>query len=175
MSTYTGDKLITIPESRLTKIKVLGAGAFGEVYLATYDGQAMAVKANKVSCLDIHAIDKVSRGNMENITPAVSANWMYLVRTWLGRVQEKLILEKLLENPHPCIAKVFGMCTDAGDGFLRLVMQYCPGGGLDEFLKRNRVEVSVFIAFVSIAVPGLVLTARVRWRRGDGSSRASGD
>jgi serine/threonine protein kinase len=37
----------------------------------------------------------------------------------------------------PCrnVVTVYGLCTDAPDGLLRLVMEYCEGGSLEAFLQ----------------------------------------
>ncbi len=48
----------------------------------------------------------------------------------------------LLERPHRNILTVYGICIDAPDGKLRLVMEYCEEGSVFDLLLRARVEVS---------------------------------
>ena len=107
----TGATLPRIPLSSLEKRRVIGQGAFGEVCLSWWEGghTDVAVKANGVSCANVAAIDN-----------------------------ERRLLELLLQRPHRNILVVYGIVTDAPDGNVRLVMSYCPGGGLDGFLNAVR-------------------------------------
>jgi hypothetical protein len=47
----------------------------------------------------------------------------------------------LLERPHRNILTVYGICIDAPDAKLRLVMEYCEEGSVFDFLLRARLEV----------------------------------
>ncbi len=93
----------------LARVRSLGAGAFGEVYLALWRGDTrVAVKANGVRCADGSAIHR-----------------------------ERRLLETLARHPHNNIVTVYGMCEDAIDGELRIVMQYCELGNLEDYLRRE--------------------------------------
>ena len=100
-----------IPLSSLEKRRVIGAGSFGEVCLSWWEGGHLevAVKANGVSCMNVAAIDN-----------------------------ERKLLELLLQHPHRNILVVYGIVIEAPDGNVRLVMSYCPGGGLDGYLNSVR-------------------------------------
>ena len=91
--------------------RVLGAGSFGEVKLCRWSGghADVAVKANGVLCANTAAIDN-----------------------------ERQLLELLLQHPHRNILVVYGICTDAADGKVRLVMAHCVGGSLDKYLRAVR-------------------------------------
>jgi serine/threonine protein kinase len=93
-----------VPHARLTHPRRLGKGAFGDVDLAEYV-LTVAVKCNGTTCADAAAIDN-----------------------------ERRLYDKLLLHPHDNILPVFGICTDAPDGKVRLVMKYCEKGSLDDYL-----------------------------------------
>ena len=99
---------------------MLGKGSFGEVHLAYWvDGHCeAAVKANGVDCANAAAIDN-----------------------------EQRLLEVLLRRPHRNILVVYGICVDAPDGAVRLVMAYCPGGSLDEYLATFQAPGPVCICY----------------------------
>ena len=65
----------------------------------------VAVKCNGTTCADAAAIDN-----------------------------ERRLYDKLLLHPHENILTVYGICTDALDGKVRLVMRFCEKGSLDDFL-----------------------------------------
>jgi serine/threonine protein kinase len=76
-------------------------------------GVAVAVKCNGTECMDGAAIEN-----------------------------ERRQYEKLLSSPHENIVPVYGICTDAPDGKVRLVMRFCEKGSLDSYLiERARHEV----------------------------------
>jgi serine/threonine protein kinase len=101
-----------VPHARLTHPRRLGKGAFGDVDLAEYV-LTVAVKCSGTTCADAAAI-----GN------------------------ERRLYDKLLLHPHDNILPVFGICTDAPDGKVRLVMKYCEKGSLDDYLTATaRLEV----------------------------------
>jgi hypothetical protein len=50
--------------------------------------------------------------------------------------------ELLMVHPHPHVLPVYGMCTDAPDGRLRLVMRVCRGGSLEDALAAAAPEVN---------------------------------
>jgi hypothetical protein len=78
------------------------------VSLAWWEGGQtdVAVKSNGVDCADSAAIDN-----------------------------ERQLLEVLLSKPHKNVVTVYGICTDAPDGGVRLVMDYCACGSLDSMLR----------------------------------------
>ena len=96
-----------MPHAHLTHLRRLGKGAFGDVDLAEYAerGLTVAVKCNGTNSADVAAIDNEWR-----------------------------LYDKLLLHPHDNILPVYGICTDALDGKVRLVMKYCEKGSLDNFL-----------------------------------------
>jgi hypothetical protein len=99
--------LALVPHAHLTHPRRLGKGAFGDVDLAEYveRGLTVAVKCNGTNCADAAAIDN-----------------------------ERRLYDKLLLHPHDNILPVYGICTDAPDGKVRLVMKYCEKGSLDDYL-----------------------------------------
>ena len=96
-----------MPHARLTHPRRLGKGAFGDVDLMqdVERGLTVAVKCNGTNCADAAAI-----GN------------------------ERRLYDKLLLHPHDNILPVYGICVDAPDGKVRLVMKYCEKGSLDDYL-----------------------------------------
>jgi hypothetical protein len=96
-----------VPHTHLTHTRRLGAGAFGDVDLVEYveRGLTVAVKCNGTNCADAAAIDN-----------------------------ERHLDDKLLLHPHDNILPVYGICVDAPDGKVRLVMKYCEKGSLDDYL-----------------------------------------
>jgi hypothetical protein len=103
-----------IPITTLRREGSCGVGAFGEVYRAFWSGgrTRVAVKANGLACTDTAAIEN-----------------------------ERALYELLLVNPHPSVLPVYGICTDAPDGRLRLVMRVCEKGSLFSLLVEQRWEV----------------------------------
>ncbi len=95
------------PHTHLTCPRRLGKGAFGDVDLVEYveRGLTVAVKCNGTNCADTAAIDN-----------------------------ERRLYDKLLLHPHDNILPVYGICVDAPDGKVRLVMKYCEKGSLDDYL-----------------------------------------
>jgi hypothetical protein len=71
-----------------------------------WKGIPVAVKSNGADCVGTAAIDN-----------------------------ERSLYEKLMVNPHDHILPVYGICTDAPDGKVRLVMKYCEKGSLDSLLR----------------------------------------
>jgi hypothetical protein len=99
--------LALVPHAHLTHPRLLGKGAFGDVDLAEYveRGLTVAVKCNGTTCADAAAIDN-----------------------------ERRLYDRLLLHPHDNILTVYGICVDAPDGKVRLVMKYCEKGSLDDYL-----------------------------------------
>jgi hypothetical protein len=110
-------RLPLVPWTALVLLRNLGSGAFGDVALMDWSarGLTVAVKCNGTDCANGAAIDN-----------------------------ERRLYEKLLTNPHENILPVYGICADAPDRKMRLVMKYCEKGSLDSHLaKRAKPEVSV--------------------------------
>jgi hypothetical protein len=106
-----------VPEFRFDDFEwrsKLGSGSFGTVQLARSlrTSAEYAVKGSSVDCADAAAIDN-----------------------------ERKVFAKLLANPHPHVVPVYGVCTDAADRCLRLVMRVCAHGGLDAALRASRAKV----------------------------------
>jgi hypothetical protein len=107
--------LATIPYRDLTARgydgEAIGHGAAGVVFTALWRGDtAVAVKKKRgVSSSDAAAVD----------------NERQLVRT-------------LARLPHANVVTVFGVCVDAPDGDLRIVMELCELGSLEDFLREPR-------------------------------------
>ena len=74
----------------------------------------MAVKSTGVSCSNAAAVDS-----------------------------ERKLLEVLQQSPHKNVLVVYGICTDAPDGSMRLVMAFCSGGGLEKYLQGFRASGTV--------------------------------
>ncbi len=49
---------------------------------------------------------------------------------------ERRLFELLLSHPHDNIVPVYGICTDAPDGKVRLVLKFCAMGCLSEYLEK---------------------------------------
>jgi serine/threonine protein kinase len=64
------------------------------------------------------------------------------------RASDKAALEKEVElfsrlSPHSNVVTVFGICSDAPDQKVRLVMQLCSEGSLLDWLKKERYKMDV--------------------------------
>ncbi len=103
-------RLPLVPWTALAHLRKLGAGAFGDVSLMDWSarGLTVAVKCNGTDCIDGAAIDN-----------------------------ERRLYELLLTNPHDNILPVYGICTDAPDGMVRLLMKYSAKGSLSDYLART--------------------------------------
>jgi hypothetical protein len=101
------DRLPLVPWTALAHLRNLGSGAFGDVALMDWSacGLTVAVKCNGTDCVDGAAIDN-----------------------------ERRLYELLSANQHDNILPVYGICTDAPDGKVRLVMKYSANGSLDKYL-----------------------------------------
>ncbi len=63
---------------------------------------------------------------------------------------ERRLYDKLLLHPHENILTVYGICTDAPDGKVRLVMKLCEKGSLDDYLAGTaKHEVCFALAVIS--------------------------
>jgi hypothetical protein len=107
-------QLARIPFSELIVRRIIGRGAFGVVEECMWHGTSVAVKCNGVGATD---------GVM--------------------MTREVQLYERLQGRPHENIVQVFGVCVDAPDGNLRLVMRLCVKGPLDDFLASSRPSVSL--------------------------------
>ncbi len=103
----TSGRLPLVPWTALAHLRNLGKGAFGDVALMDWSarGLTVAVKCNGTDCVD--------GAEIEN---------------------ERRLYELLKDNPHDNILPVHGICTDAPDGKVRLVMKYSPKGSLSDYL-----------------------------------------
>jgi hypothetical protein len=68
-------------------------------------GLMVAVKCNGTACADTAAIDN-----------------------------ERRLYDRLVLDPHENILTVYGICNDAPDGKVRLVMKFCEKGSLSDYL-----------------------------------------
>ncbi len=113
-----------VPWTALALLRSLGSGAFRDVALMGWSarGLTVAVKCNKCNgtdCVDGAAIDN-----------------------------ERRLYELLLYNPHDNILPVYGICTDAPDGKVRLVMKYSAKGSLSDYLTGTaKPEVGASVEF----------------------------
>ncbi len=105
--------LARIAYTTLTRRRSLGVGASGEVDECLWYDTPVAVKANGLKPSDAAAL-----------------------------AEEIRLYERLAGNSHPNVVTVMGVCTDAPDGKVRLVMRLCAKGSLDNLLVKSRVEVS---------------------------------
>jgi hypothetical protein len=96
-----------VPWVALAHLRNLSSDAFGDVALMDWSagGLTVAVKCNGTDCVDGPAIDN-----------------------------ERRLYELLKDNPHDNILPVYGICTDAPDGKVRLVMKYSAEGSLSDYL-----------------------------------------
>ncbi len=119
-----------MPHAHLTHPRRLGKGAFGDVDLAEYmeRGLTVAVKCNGTNCADAAAIDN-----------------------------ERRLYDKLLLHPHDNILPVYGICTDAPDGKVRLVMKYCEKGSLDDYLTGTAKHEVCFVLPTLLVFVGVSL------------------
>ena len=112
----------------LTMQRVVGVGSFGEVQLAWWSDWKLevAVKANGLTCANVSAI-----------------------------ANEERLLEVLRWHPHKNVLNVHGIITDAYDGNVRLVLQYCRGGSLDKYLVelRNSGQVMIGVGYDNHTAP----------------------
>jgi hypothetical protein len=79
---------------------------------------------------------------------------------------ERMLFEQLLVNPHEHILPVYGLCTDAPDGKMRLVMKYCENGSLSAFLhSKQPQEAQVQVCCLNLIAPHRVvsLVVEVEW------------
>lgn len=100
-----------IPIEELVEVRRLGVGSFGAVMECVWSGGggiSVAVKANDVNCADVGAIEN-----------------------------ERRLLELMSRHPHENVVEVYGLCQDAPDGMLRLVMKLYAGGSLDKYLSQR--------------------------------------
>ena len=129
-TTTIAPRLPFVPHSSLLLRTLGGSGAFGELEFMEWlaKGIMVAVKRNGTNCVDAAAIDN-----------------------------ERRLYELLLLNPHDHILPVYGICTDAPDGKVRLVMKYCEKGSLDDYLtgtaKHEVCVLGLGVLLVSVPVP----------------------
>jgi serine/threonine protein kinase len=96
-----------VPWNALAHQRILGSGTFGDVALMDWSTRwlTVAVKCNGTDGADDAAVDN-----------------------------ERRLFELLKDIPHDNILPVYGICTDAPDGKVRLVMRFCEKGSLDSYL-----------------------------------------
>jgi hypothetical protein len=98
-----------IPFMSLRYVRPLGAGAFGEVEERDWEGTPVAVKCNGLSAANRASLEK-----------------------------EIELYEKIRDNQHPGIVQVLGVCMDAPDHRVRIVMRLYVKGALEDLLKSSR-------------------------------------
>ena len=105
--------LQVVPWSQLRHVKSLGEGHFGAVDLMEWAerGLQVAVKRNGTEDGDVTALNN-----------------------------ERALYERLLVHPHDNVLPVYGVCTDAPGGGVRLIVRHCPGGSLSEWLVGQEVR-----------------------------------
>jgi hypothetical protein len=114
LATPEGARLPLIPHAELAAgTRPGGRGAFGELEFMEWaaKGIMVAVKRNGTACADTAAIEN-----------------------------ERRLYELLKDHPHDHILPLYGICTDAPDGCVRLVMKYCEKGSLEGFLASAAVH-----------------------------------
>jgi serine/threonine protein kinase len=99
---------MSIAFDALSDLRVVGGGHFGDVYSARWKRTVVAVKAAR-------------HGAAHDFDTALS--------------REIGVLSSL--RPHPHIVTVFGVCTDAPDGRVRIVMEMCAHGSLLDLLGKS--------------------------------------
>lgn len=131
------------PRNQLEFIKVLGSGAFGQVWLArAVDIQKwnynpdMVERKRKTSLYDY--VKKTNRNNNK-----MSYHAFVAVKTLKDDATESEYKDLASEikvlihiGKHKCIVNLLGACTR--DGSLFSIMEYCPFGDLKNFLKSKR-------------------------------------
>ena len=154
--------LPSIPYAELsTQQQVMGSGAFGEVVQAYYTGgqardcwrdlhddvtctvvfacvmvfTALHLVSHRIRrCVPCCPLTRYLNGQM---TVAVKRNGKLCADT-AAIDHERELLDKLLRAPHDHVVTAFGVCVDAPDGAMRLVMRLCPLGSLDGFLQKAK-------------------------------------
>ena len=122
-----------IKSSSISKVQRLGAGGFGEVWRAKYDGQVAVIKIVKPTNKDGSALDSDK------------------ARKLLSTLQKEV--EYLSTLSHPNVVRVYGK-TDTGDG---MVMEYIHGGDLRGWLVRAAERCVSAETTVCVFVEGLRL------------------
>lgn len=102
--------VFSIPYSSIQLIQELGRGSYGTVHLGMWEGQFCAVKML----------------NPGAVTSAQAEEF----------AQEARLMHSL--KKHPCLTEMFGMCIEAGK--YAVVMEFCPLGSLESYLKARRKE-----------------------------------
>jgi hypothetical protein len=116
-----------IPFRSLRYVRPLGAGAFGDVEERDWEGTPVAVKCNGLSAANRASLEK-----------------------------EIELYEKIRDNQHPGIVQVLGVCMDAPDRKVRIVMRLCAKGALEDLLKSSRrTKVCVCASTYQPSVAGL--------------------
>jgi serine/threonine protein kinase len=114
-----------LPFTSLRFERKLGSGAYGDVEEREWQSTRVAVKCNGLKATDKAALDN-----------------------------EVVLYGVVHENPHPGIVQVLGVCTDAPDGQVRIIMRLCEKGSLEGILHSARVKVRASAC-----------SQRVRWDR----------
>jgi serine/threonine protein kinase len=121
-------KAARIKSSSVRKKRRIAGGHFGEVWLGKWEGIKVAIKTAKGTSRDV-------------------------VEALLREVEVAKSIP-----PHPNIVRVYGVCDAADGGELQLLMEYCDGGGLLDWLEKRtdhkvRASCSLSADGVSVFLP----------------------
>ena len=129
--------LARVAFAHLTGVTPLGGGFFGDVFRACFGGAAVAVKKSALSCTDKSSIDK-ERALLQALPPHP-----HVVRACVCPcVQWECVCVCVcafqcalcFHTPAHRQVRVLGICDDAPDGCVRIVMELCLLGNLRSFL-----------------------------------------
>ena len=120
------------PFEAISMRRKLGGGAFGDVF-------EVLVGGDMVAAMKVSSDAAVDAGALDH---------------------ERALLESL--PPHANVVTVWGLCTDAPDGKLRVIMELCQPGSVKDFIRSAATDGCVLVwcawlstvwLFLSIAAP----------------------
>jgi hypothetical protein len=114
------ERLPVMPWHALRVRRKIGEGGFGTVELVMWRGKMFAAKRNGVHSFDVRAIEN-----------------------------EAALYGRLHPHPHPNVLQVHGLCIDAPDGMVRLMMSFCEKGSLSGELLRMGSKVCTYLKRVN--------------------------
>ncbi|XP_022801625.1 vascular endothelial growth factor receptor 2-like [Stylophora pistillata] len=141
------DKRWEFPRERLRFCKVLGSGAFGEVYLAEAEGNIISDGTSAVNSHKRHRLSTLKDSRRESSISQSHGPVKVAVKTLKEGAEESehkdLISElKILIHigSHKNIVNLLAACTKGRYSDFCLIIEYCPYGNMLIFL-RNRREI----------------------------------